>query len=1191
MNRFRTKKKAKEDISAPRPSQDSESSMPFRPFRKGKKNQEPEKVEIDLSSALPSTDEFRTSLLMTGLSARFSMLREQDDPNTKIGKASDDSVLYPKRQSRLDYGGFRGLGDIAEVESIKAAAPFARKNSYNSDDADSMKASSIMGRSKATEGNNLFGGRQKIYKIPVGANSSKAVGEGMGGRALYDDDVALSAFQKWRQAEKERRSSEDERGDTGTRNSSNTETDALRADSPILSSYNQKRETSSTMSSIPSMARNSTAATSVSSSQRAPSLKDWQPSTGSAPTMERSVTRTRRLYESGLNNDLHEQQSSALSRIDTLTRQRTFGTRTPDMATNSPSPTAVGFAERFGSERKILAKSSAPNLRSMSPPTTASSAGTPDLGVRVPSATEMRSNFGGAPPLSPPISESEENSILPIHPNDRGKATALGVFQKPSQGYDESRYAQRQLQRQQGRETPTSRSRDEPSTSTANRSSSSSSAPRKETDTKADMVSMATESTSNEDTSTSFLADPNDSDCEPAVSPKPQVLLRRPSDREHPAFRESTMPTPLSATSNSGGDEPSPMRGDSASLSPNPKGVSPVDSPTLGPTTGAGLSGMVRQHLRGDSNASSIYGGLPPTSGLESRFPVDPEAAHAFRDLETGTNPWDLPDSGRDWTLDLDVNEPMPDTQSRSSNIPDSDDFTGIGYESNARDDRDEFASQLADGARRVRERLTTYVESDSRSASPNRIGDLADFKDPPPPRQNGLGLLRPKSSRGSLVDKGRDGSQSKAMKMLGIGAPSNSQSASSIRELLQDERDRKPSPEENEWDDRLNDEEPNAGLRAFRQARRELQKMKEMETQSRHQQHPSGPMPDAGSSRSTPTKERPSGKRSPERERKPPPILYQQRTPSEESKQRFQSFGSREQLRPDRDRSGSDSSNEGRSNSRPTRPMNNAGARGHLQIGPNGTAPRPMRSPGLPGTDIKRSPIMPPQPYPGSSKQSPFPSANLHVQTSRGHGHEPGQPSPISPMPSPYAANGPSTPINTLPSSPRPVPSPNHGSDNSAPTLNDTTRRKIRTKDISDPTFVSSTSRVPTVALPDAPRNKSRSNSRSAPPLPPINPRRRQDFSSTRAVFDNLSRRNGDGIEGEASASMPNLSYSQSANNDDDPRPERRRLRPMASEALGLNSRAPSNAPPINVGPPASRQVVTQGAKRPGMGLPGGMI
>ena len=115
MNRFRTKKRGKEEPT-PRPSQDSESSTPFRPFRKGKKQQETEKVvEVDLSQALPSNDDFRTSLLMSGLSARFSMLREQDDPHTKIGKASDDSVLYPKRQSRLDYAALRGLGDIAEV--------------------------------------------------------------------------------------------------------------------------------------------------------------------------------------------------------------------------------------------------------------------------------------------------------------------------------------------------------------------------------------------------------------------------------------------------------------------------------------------------------------------------------------------------------------------------------------------------------------------------------------------------------------------------------------------------------------------------------------------------------------------------------------------------------------------------------------------------------------------------------------------------------------------------------------------------------------------------------------------------------------------------------------------------------------------------------------------------------------------
>ncbi|KAI1388119.1 uncharacterized protein F4822DRAFT_302799 [Hypoxylon trugodes] len=1155
MNRFRTKKKAKEEASAPRPSQDSESSMPFRPFRKGKKNQEPEKVEIDLSSALPSSDDFRTSLLMTGLSARFSMLREQDDPNTKVGKASDDSVLFPRRQSRLDYGGFRGLGDIAEVESIKAAAPFARGNSYYSDDADSMTGSSIMGRSKPTEGNNLFGGRQKIYKIPVGADSSKTVGGGMGGRALYDDDVALSAFQKWRQAEKERRSFEGDRDENENRDSDEVERDALRADSPILSNYNQKRETSSTTSSIPSLARNSTAATSITSSQRAPSLKDWQPSTGTAPVPERNVTRTRRLYESGLSNDLQEQQSSALSRIDTLARQRTFGTRTPDLAQNSPSPTTLGFAERFGGERKILAKSSAPNLRSMSPPATASSAGTPDLGVRVPSATEMRSNFGGTPPLSPPISETGENSLLSIHPNDRGKATALGVFQKPSQPYDESRYAQRQLQRQQGRETPTLKSRDDPSVGSINtRSSSSLSIQRKGSESKLSATPTPKEVTpSSEQSATSFLADPNDSDCSPVPSPKhapsPQVLVRRPSDRQHPALRSSGEPTPSSAGLTCG-DEPSPIR-ENPTLSPNPKGASPADSPTLGPVTGAGLSGMVRQHLRGDSNASSIYGAIPPTSGLESRFPADPDTAESFNDLGAGVNPWD---ASRDWSLDLDVNEPMPDVQSRSSNVPDTEDFINIGLSTTPSDERDEFASQLADGARRVRERLTTYVETDSRSTSPHRQGEPAD---------SSRGLLRQKESRGSLIDRGREPPQSKAMKMLGLGGSNNSQASSPVREPKKEENTR----EYIEPDDKSGEpEEGNLGLRAFTKARRELQKVKELETQARHHQ-PQDSVQENDSVRSTPTGGQ-SRQQSPEQEQRLLPVTYQRQPPSEESRENRY----REQSRSDRNRSGSDSSNDERVRSRPPRPTNGSS---NLQVSPNGTTQRPpMRSPGLPGTNIKQSPIMPPQPYPGSvrAKQSAFGSSgNLRVQTAQGYGSN--QASPMSPMPSPYS-HSPTTP-NTLPSSPRPSASPNRGRESVAPGLNETTRRKIRTKDISEPTFVTSTSRVPTVPLPDASRSRSRSNSRSAPPLPPINPRRRQDFSSKRAVFDNLSRRNGD----------------EPDSRNEETRPPPRRLRSVAPDGSGLPPRLPNNAPPVSVGPPASRQVVTQGPKRPGMGLPGGMI
>ncbi|KAI0853627.1 hypothetical protein F5Y00DRAFT_250792 [Daldinia vernicosa] len=1137
MNRFRTKKKAKDEISTPRPSQDSESSMPFRPFRKGKKTQEPEKVEIDISAALPSNDEFRTSLLMTGLSARFSMLREQDDPNTKIGKASDDSVLFPKRQSRLDYGGFRGLGDIAEVESIRAAAPFARKASYNSDDADSLKASSVMGRSKPTEGNNLFGGRQKIYKIPVGTSSSKNLDGGMSGRALYDDDVALSAFQRWRQAEKERRSSEEDREENEERNSSYIDADAPRADSPILDNYNQKRETSSTTSSIPSLARNSTAATSVTSSQRTPSLMDWQPSASSTTGVERSVTRARRLYESGLSNDLHEQQSSALSRVDTLTRQRTFGTLTPDLAQNSPSPTTLGFADRFSSERKVLAKSSAPNLRSMSPSATASPIGTPDLGNRVPSATDMRSNFGGAPPLSPPISETEENSILQIHPNDRGKATALGVFQKPLQPYDESRYAQRQLQRQQSRDMLTQKSREDLNlSSVTKRSSSSSSGTRRELEPKVYVAPTETGSASIEPT-TSFLADPNDSDCSPVASPKsgasPRALLRRPSDRQHPALRDSTKLTES--------DNQSVPR-ENSSMSPNSKGISPADSPTLGPAPGAGLSGMVRQHLRGDSSASSIYGVIPATSGLESRFPAGPEDAQDFQGSGVNAIPWELPDVDRDWTLDLDVNEPMLDVQSRSSNVPTTEEFADKNTNATKGDDRDEFASQLADGARRVRERLTTYVETDSRSSSPRRSEERVDGKEQTSnPRQNGLALLQTKSSQGSLVDRGREPPQSKPMKMLGLGASNGSQTASSAREH--------DDPEQQSAEN-----DAHAGLRAFRQAKRELQKMKEAEVEVRHQTQSQDLALDTDSVRSTPTRQLPPGQRSPERERKPPPIFYQQRTFSEEGKE-VQNLASRGQLRNDRDRSGSDSSNDGRSNVRPPR---------NLQIGSSGTAARPpMRSPGLPGTDIKGSPIMPPHPYPGSKRSNPAATSNLRVQTSRGF--ESTQPSPVSPMPSPFGRN---TPTSGVVPSPRSGASPNRGYDNASPTTSDSTRRKIKTKDISDPTFVMSTSQVPTVALSEAPQNVSRSNSRAAPPLPPINPRRRQDFSSTRAVFDNLSRRSGNGMEAEAL--------------------DRKRLRPVASDASGLQSRPPSHAPPAV---PTPRRAVTDGGKNPGMGLPGGMI
>lgn len=1269
MNRFRTKKKAKDDSIPSRPSLESEqSSLSF--FRRGKKSQEEEqKKEIDLTSALPSSDDFRTSLLMTGLSARFSMLREQDDPNTKIGKASDDSVLFPKRQSRLmDFGYGGGLADIAEVESIRGA-PFARVDSFASDD---IAQGSVMNRSKPIEGNNLFGGRQKIYKIPVGGSTGRGVA-GMGGRALYEDDVALSAFQKWRQAEKERSSfDEDDRyaNDTQTYESLPT----TRSESPLPLGYNRKRETSSTTSSTPSLARNSTAATSVTSQPTAPT-KDWQfqssatASSTSTPLPEHSVTRTRRLYEQGLTQDLHDQQSSALSRIDTLSRQRTLGTRTPDLTQNSPSPTTLGFGERFGGERRpILTKGSAPNLRSMSPPTTGSSMGTIDLGIKVP-ASETKNSFGGSPPLSPPISETGEHPLLPIQPNDRGKATAMGVFQKPLHSYDESKYAQRQLQLQQGRETPTQRFRAESNASFAtDRSRSSSSVQRRHIDGKAADLTIKTGAPAQDDShGMSFLDDSEDSPTlkeHPKPPVPPQMAIQRPSDRDHPAFRQAAMPTPLSMNSQPS-EEPSPILEHPEATMRPPRQEIPGDSPTLGPTTGAGLSGMVRQHLRSESNASSIYDRPPQTAGADSSFPIDPRNSSLMNDLGARSNPWqdndwDLPNESEDrkhHILSLLREEPLSDQDMSEQKV---DELDG--------EQEDEFANQLANARRRVREKLTSYVESDSsRSGSPGLTPAPTSDLPPPPSRSNPLGILRAKSSRGSLVERTRtrDDSQAKAMKMLGIGASTMSTSPSPSKQTF-DEKEIMPrmtsredvkekeldTDEDHDADARStkskDDENVHPGLRAFRQARRELQRRKELETLAKHQVQPGQSVEDPTSqSRTSPPRATGTGRqRTPSRERKPPPVYYQQRVPSEGS-QHSASSQSRSESRTERDRSGSDTSyGENRSRSRPPRIGNNSvpyeDQLGQSKLNPPSRQPM-LRSPGLPGTDIRRSPIMPPQGHALNGAHSGAPSpqyfdrsvsaGNLSLQPTRA-GYDSmsaGQPSPISPLGSsiglphsPYSANGSSvtTPTAPVPSPRRPSAPSTPGFSTTTSTLNESLKKVVKKNDISEPTFIMSTSRVPTVSLPqsnstpEVNETRSRSGSRSragsnaahtAPPLPPINPRRRGEGSRTRGVFGGLVNRKGDGSdEPMSSVSTPHLPLGNTstdhhaafpASDDEDGRLERRRqwkAKLEANSARASFAVQTNNGPYVAAGPPASRSVITSNMKGPspsGMGLPGGMI
>ncbi|KAI7277182.1 hypothetical protein KC335_g79 [Hortaea werneckii] len=487
MNKLLNRKKSPEDILTTNGDAygAQSSSGPTSPilkksatsrWKKQRRQPEPKpEPEVNIGAALPSTDDFRTSLLMPNLSARFSMLRDQD-PDSLIGKASDDSVLQPRRRSRMNELGFgsgpSGLNDIAEVQSINSSIrpPFANEkhHSFASEDgygseSDSVHNGSIMSRSRPGEGNIMFGGRQKVFKIPTsGASSTKL------GRAVYEDDIGMSAFQRYR---KERGTQdgndfdqEDPEFDFGLDQTNNAEQDDGNdartpndsakdlSHSPSLSSYDKKRSTSSTARSE---ARSSTAATSVASqpvgatpsplaiSSQAPAAT----TTPSVPNVKRSDTKTRRLYEQGLDQHMQEQQTSAMSRLNSIQRQRSVqqgGKQSPPVLQTAKS--ASNLQEKNSQPVFALRAQSPPPTRGLTPLVTFGSLSKASFNNPSPAASVPHS------PVSPQEFDSTPLTQA-LEPGDRGKATALGAFNKPAQQFDEKQYLERQqqLQRSQSR--------------------------------------------------------------------------------------------------------------------------------------------------------------------------------------------------------------------------------------------------------------------------------------------------------------------------------------------------------------------------------------------------------------------------------------------------------------------------------------------------------------------------------------------------------------------------------------------------------------------------------------------------------------------------------------------------------------------------------------------------------------------
>lgn len=604
------------------------------------------------------------------------MLREQDDPSSKIGKANDDSVLFPKRASRLDLFKGHGLSGITEADSLRGSIrpPFAsvRTESYGSGGYDTDDGS-VMSRSRPGEGNTMFGGRQKIYKIPVGGSGSVKTfgvkdddelpsGVNMGGKALYESDIATSAFQRLREEERQER----ERASLEQLQSSKEQD---RDSSPPLAKYNRNRETSSSTNSGPSQPRTSTAATSVASQRSiyyenmGSSSHALSPSTQpSSASSDRPFPKTtRRLYRQDLDQHMHEQQTSAMHRLESLNKPRSIvgGPATRNL---QQSRSATGLNDRYQRGGPLYAST---GFRAGSPPPSS----TPtrmeefDLGL-VPDQAGNHfadSGYGRSPPLSPPMSPSHDPNnqdttfLAALEPNDLGKATASGAFNKPKLQYDEQQYKERQIRLYEGRNTPSpqlirsfsppalsideqtsGRSRNNSLGSTFSRTESVKqpwdhhredralkAVPERGSKGSSPLVDEPQTNTAME---RSFLAERSSSDVAESESeaesnfPRPSTTSKYQSFSHPMPAKSVELNQPLNfnpdashltpPAEESSFDSQSHLSESTITQSKGNIDVNRMDtdSPTLGPVSVPnGLSGLVHAHLRNDSGQSSIY--------------------------------------------------------------------------------------------------------------------------------------------------------------------------------------------------------------------------------------------------------------------------------------------------------------------------------------------------------------------------------------------------------------------------------------------------------------------------------------------------------------------------------------------------------------------------------------------------------
>jgi hypothetical protein len=134
---------------------------------------------LDVAFSLPSENEFRTSLLMPKMADRFSLLRVEE-ANRGARSPMGETFMFEQPNVKVSHGrDLSVLEEFDEDEDELPVRPWARQNGSSSRNGhrtmrEGMSKDEFL-RARNQEGNNLFGGRQRTFKIKTDEGSFSLV--------------------------------------------------------------------------------------------------------------------------------------------------------------------------------------------------------------------------------------------------------------------------------------------------------------------------------------------------------------------------------------------------------------------------------------------------------------------------------------------------------------------------------------------------------------------------------------------------------------------------------------------------------------------------------------------------------------------------------------------------------------------------------------------------------------------------------------------------------------------------------------------------------------------------------------------------------------------------------------------------------------------------------------------------------